>query len=368
MSLVLKNLLIDLKIMAMKNKRKSLIAKIFPFVLFWAGTSCVDKFIPETKEAFDRDVNFTKTFFDPVMGRTTLYNGYFEPAYSTLPLTFEIENIRCADGTPAPELEEFYPVKVWSKPYLGTETSIEEINAKRTIEYRRLFDIRKHSGEMVIWSEANSSILRCQPDSGYVFDVVVSNSGGYKYARNMRLMPKREVDFEPSIYDSETGLAIAEYVNPSEVYMTNEGGWYIAPSEVHIYFRENKDNTDPGSSLKLSFYGPDWKPINPKAFNETHWDELFQAGFLKENGVTDEYVLYDMAYPLPLFKDATKYTDKNGEKAHISLVASYLRPLLGSSYRRTVYMNFDFAIYKEAHWEILFHFAAQKPLLGEIKD
>ena len=48
------------------------------------------------------------------------------------------------DGSPAPELEEYYPVRVWKKPYLGTEKSIEEINAKRGTEYRRLFDVRKN--------------------------------------------------------------------------------------------------------------------------------------------------------------------------------------------------------------------------------
>lgn len=70
-------------------------------------------------------------------------------------------------------------------------------------EYRRLFDVIKHSGEIVMWGEANSGILRCQPDSGYIFNMEIANSGGFKTIKRMRLMPKREVDFEPSIYDSE---------------------------------------------------------------------------------------------------------------------------------------------------------------------
>lgn len=354
----------------MRNKNIKWVTGAFMSALVLLQTGCVDSFIPETKEAFDRDVNFTRTLFDPVMGHTTLYNDIFNAAYSTLPLTFEIQNMRCADGSPAPELSEYYPVKVWSKPYLGTEKNIEEINAKRTTEYRRLFDIRKHSGEMIMWGEANSSILRCQPDSGYIFDVIASNSGGFKLTQRMRLMPKREVDFEPTIYDPETGLAVAEYVTPTDIRMSTEAiGRYIDKSEVHIYFRENKDNKEPGSTLKLSFYGPDWNPINPKAFNETNWEQLFQAGFLrKDGGVTDTFVLYDMAYPLPLFRDATKYTDKNGEKAHIELKASYFYSSMSSSYRRTTYLNFDFAIYKEAHWELLFHFSSGRPQLGEIKD
>lgn len=343
-------------------------------------TACVDKYLPETLDAMDRDVNFTTTLYTPVMGRTTMYTNIFNSGNSTLPLTFEIQNMRHSDGTPAPELEAFYPVKVWQKPYLGTETTIDEINAKRKIEYRRLFDIRKHSGEMIMWAEANSSVVRCQPDSGYVFDVMVSNSGGYKYTKSMRLMPKREVDFEPTIYDSETGLAVAEYVTPTKGIMRTErksqfsnGVSYplIDLDGIHIYFREDKNNKEEGSTLKLSFYNPDWTPINPKAFNETNWEKLFQAGFLrKEGGLTDEYVLYDMAYPLPLFNEVNAYTDSNGEKAHISLVSSFVRKssYTGTSYRYRNYFDFDFAIYKEAHWELLFHFSEDKPKLGEIQQ
>ena len=56
------------------------------------------------------------------------------------------------------------------KAISGDGETIEEINAKRGTEYRRLFDVIKHSGEIVMWGEANSGILRCQPDSGYIFE------------------------------------------------------------------------------------------------------------------------------------------------------------------------------------------------------
>ena len=229
-------------------------------LLLVAGTSCMDNFLPEEKDAFDRDVNFTTTLFTPTMGHTTFYTGIFNSAQSTLPLTCEITDMMHYDGTPAPELEEYYPVRVWKKPYLGTEQSIDEINAKRGTEYRRLFDVRKNSGEIVMWSEANSSILRCQPDSGYVFNMKISNSGGFKIQKKMRLMPFREVDFEPSIYDPETGLAIAEYVSAESSSMRYEDSGdsfgsvkLVEPRDIHIYFRENKDKKDPSTSLSVSF-------------------------------------------------------------------------------------------------------------------
>ena len=298
-------------------------------VMLFVGTSCVDKFLPEEKDAFDRDVTFTRTTFDPVMGHTVFYTGICNVGNSTLPLTFEIVDMMHNDGTPAPELEEFYPVRVWQKPYLGTEKTIEEINAKRGIEYRRLFDVRKHSGEIIMWGEANSGILRCQPDSGYVFNMEITNSGGHKTVKKMRLMPKREMDYEPSIYDSETGLAIAEYVSPETSRMRYQSSgssfhYSIEPEDIHIYFRENKDKQDGTTSLTISFYDP-----------------------------------------LPLFAEKTQYTDSKGEKASVKFAASWLSK---SGYRQTGFFVFDFAIYKEAHWEMLIHFPKGMPQLGEVKD
>lgn len=148
------------------------------------------------------------------MGHIVFYTDICNVANSTLPLTFEITDMMHNDGSPGARIGRVLSRACMEKPYLGTEKSIDEINAKRGIEYRRLFDVRKNSGEIVMWGEANSGILRCQPDSGYVFNMNITNSGGYKVVKRMRLMPKREVDFEPSIYDSQTGLAIAEYVSP----------------------------------------------------------------------------------------------------------------------------------------------------------
>ena len=70
-------------------------------------------------------------------------------------------------------------------------------------------------------------------------------------------MPKREVDFEPSIYDSETGLPVSEFVSPSTSLMTYENknssssiSYIIKPADIHIYFRENKDAGE-GTSLSI---------------------------------------------------------------------------------------------------------------------
>lgn len=328
-------------------------------LIAWLQISCVDSFLPEERDAYDRDATFTTTVWQPILGKTSFLTETFNFGNATLPLTFEIQNMRHADGTPAPELEAYYPVRVWKKPYLGTEKTIEEIEEKRGIEYRRLFDIRKHSGEFIMWSEANSEIVRCQPDSGYVFDVLASNSGGYKYTTRMRLMPRREREFEPNIYDEVTGIPTAEYVNPDDILMRDKNSQvYYSIENVYIYFQKDLNSQDEHNTLTFQFFDKDWNVISPQQFNETNWNKLVH-GFLNE--ITDEYVKYDVVYPMPLFDSMqTQYTNAIGDRAHISLRASFIERYM----RRTAYMDFDFAIYKEGHWKIIFYFAAGTPQLG----
>ena len=51
----------------------------------------------------------------------------------------------------------------------------------------------------MMWSNAESSFVQCAPSDGYIFDVLVKNSGGYKTFTDMQLIPVRESDYEPSI-------------------------------------------------------------------------------------------------------------------------------------------------------------------------
>ena len=105
----------------------------------------------------------------------------------------------------------------------------------------------------------------------------------------MQLIPVRESDYEPSIYDPETGLVQGQdYVTPNSLTLfQTESGDYMFPEDVHIYFRENQDNDDDVKSLTFRFYGPDYTPISPSSFNQTDWANLIH-GFNMEK--TDEYV------------------------------------------------------------------------------
>lgn len=341
--------------------RKNRFIKFFCFLgigtYSFLNTSCVEKFLPDVQEAFDREVNFTQQLYKPVLGRTTLFSNNFQSGNSTLPLTFEITRIVKADGSPAPELTDVFPVTVWKSPYLGTEKTLEEIEAKRTLEYRPLFQIHKHSGEFVMYSNAMSAFVNCSPSKGYLFDVKVENKGGYKYFNNLQLVPLRESDFEPSIYDSETGLIKDKDYIPATAArsIVLESGSYTSSEKIQVYLRENKENTDKTKTLTFRFYNSDYTPISPEKFNQTKWDELIH-GFNKEMGA--DYVKYDVVYPMPLVQVPSKYTNSEGNL--LKLRFAYDR-ITARGYRLDSYFEIEFGIYKEAHWEVIVVFAEGAP-------
>lgn len=321
------------------------------------STSCINDLLPDVQEAFDRETNYTQQLYRPVLGRTTLFSNNFQSGNSTLPLTFEITRIVKADGSPAPELTDIFPVSVWKEPYSGDEKSIEEIEAKRVIEYRPVFEVKKHSGEFVMWANAMSSFVNCYPTKGYFFDVKVENKGGYRFFNNLQLLPYRESDYEPSIYDQETGLITdKDYILPTvvrSVYL--ETGRYALASQVHVYLFENRDNTDETKSLTFRFYEPDYTPIPPENFNLTKWDDLIH-GFNREMG--PDYVKYDVLYPLPLIQVPTEFTNEQGNMVRVRF--EYDR-ITSRGYRQDSLFELEFAIYKEAHWEVVVVFAEGAP-------
>lgn len=327
------------------------------------NVSCIDKYVPEDLDAFDKDAAFTTTVYHPVLGRTNVISSNFSPGNSTQPLTFSVTSIIHKDGTPAPELTESFPVRVWKLPYSGTEKSLAEINAKRGYENRPLFQVRQHSGEIVMWENALSSFVKCAPDSGYVFNVKVENSGGWKEYTGLRLVPYRELDYETtdlSASESNNGIVTQDYVHPDNVVNMYKSGntssfGSMTPEDIQVYFREVEDDSTSTPSLTFRFMTQDYKPIAPKKFSGTDWANLIHGFNMKQ---TDEYVRYDVAYPIPLNTLPSKYTNTAGTKAHV--VFKYDRLMYGTR-RITASMSLDFAIYKEGHWEIIFVFAGGNP-------
>jgi len=320
-------------------------------------TSCKSN-LPENLDALGGDVNYSQSIFEPVLGRKTEYqNPVVTGNTSTLPLTFKILNPRTVDGQPATELTDKFAVKVWKANYTGEEKSIEEIENKRAVEYRPMLDIQEKSGNIFFWDSGNSGFVKTQPDSGYIFDVEISNSGGRRYARNLKLKPMKERPFEPSIYDPVTGLATNASTYP--YMMINLVGEKTSNpiffNEVRVYFHKDLTNQNPGNSLTFSMLDSLNQPIDVQKFDKTDFENLVH-GF--NPTFHDGKVTYEVAYPIPLVNLRTRFTNFSGTSA-LSTFVFDRRGLSGLIERNLLTLAYE--IYEEGHWEIQVRFIGETP-------
>lgn len=316
------------------------------------------KYIPTDQDSLGEDIVYNTTEFTPVLGRNTFYSNIVSIGQNTSqPLTFKIINVRDLDGQPATVFNDKFPIKIWKEAYTGLEKSIAEIDAKRKTEYRPLLEILEHSGNINFWGEsAHSAFVKAQPDSGYVFDVEVANSGGVRYLRNFKLKPFRERAYEPTIIDPVTGSSPLPYFYAGVLNMIGaKTGRPLGPADVRVYFNKVENNGKVGKTLTVSFLDSLNNPIDPKMFNSTDWAKQIH-GFNQR--IVDKKVVYDVAYPIPLAPVRTDYTSIDGKLAN--LVISYQRKGI-FGYLETCAFYTPFAIYEEGDWEIQFRFPHEAP-------
>lgn len=336
-----------MKMLKLKNTTLPLI-----LLVGCALVSC-KKLLPTDKDAFNRDARFTQTTYRPILGRTTVMSNNFDSQSSSLPLTFRIVAARNSEGIAAPELLKPFPVSVWKQAYDGSETSLAQIEAKRTIEQHPLFEIRKHSGEFILWKEATANLLKALPDSGYVFDVEVSNSGGRKYFNEMKLQPYRERPYEPNVMDPLTGNSTSGEINPLLVdnMIGAESNSKLNAGDIKISFHRKGD----GNSLSFKFLDTLLQPIDPAKFKLTNWAKLVHGFNMNK---TAEAVSYEVAYPIPCVALPTPYTTPDGRQAAVTF--SYDRLGFGGV-REVATMKFNFAIFQKGSWDIIIWFKKENP-------
>ncbi len=327
----------------------------FVFLLFAVLLSSCEKFLPEDRDSLEIEARFTQTQYEPILGRHNWIQNNFSHANSTLPLHFRLNNIRRFDGEPATELTQKYPVKVWIDQYTGLETSLEEIERKRVSEYRSLLEIGESNGSILFWSAGRSSFVKNQPDSGYLFDVEVSNSGGRKYFKDLRLKPFKERPYSPINMNSVSGLITNPYLTPSVFNMAGDRGGYISSSDIRVSINKDEDSKLGGNTLTFRFIDSVGNSINPEKFNTTEWKHLVH-GFNMEK--TADYVRYKVAYPIPLVEVPTFYTNEQGTAT--SVLFTYERLGFGQFVTQGG-LSFDFAIYEPGDWEIVFLFQRESP-------
>jgi hypothetical protein len=335
----------------MKNKI-NLLRICLILVLGSIALSACKKNLPDERLSIANDSQYTQYLYQPVLGRNTLFANNFQYGNSSRPLDFKIVNMRTFNGEPAPELTNNYPVTVWKTAYDGTEKSLAEIEAKRTIENHPLFEVRPHSGEFMMWAAANSNMVKAQPDSGYVFDVEMSNSGGRKYYQNFRLRPLRERPYEPSNLDPVTGQGTSVSVNPTSLFITGERGQLLnTRDDVQVLFKKAGN----GNSITFKFADTLSNPIDPNKFAATDWANLVH-GFNMVKDATK--VKYEVAYPIPCSAYPTKYTTLSGDQARV--VFRFNRQAFGNV-QQQCFLAFNFNIYQKGDWEITFWFKRDKP-------
>jgi len=299
--------------------------------------SCRKNF-PEDRDSFSLDMGFTAKEYSPVLGRNTVYNQNFNSGNSSLPLSFRITAIRDFEGKPAPELLKTFPVTIWKERYTGKEQSLAEIRAKRDTVMRPLWEIGEHNGSFTMWQAARSHIVKAFPDSGYVFDVEVSSSGGRRYFKNLKLRPLPEESFSRSIiFHNLLGDSTRTKI----------------VSGINLWF--NKVGN--GNTLTFKMLDPQLRPISLAKFNTTKWDDLVH-GFNKRFAKDSSSVTYDVAYPIPLVNSvASKYTNK-GEA---SVNFTFQRIGYGG-FRLDYLFGFSFKIYEPGDWEVIAYFSNEAPL------
>lgn len=316
------------------------------------------KHLPEDLDYLSDKALYTSSIFQPVLGRTTFYPNIFNPGQSSLPLDFSIVNVRSSDGKVSDTFKDSVNVLAWKKGYTGMEKTLAEIEQKRAAEKHPLWEVRPHSGEFVLWAAATDRLLAHLPDSGYIFDVAVRNSGGHRTFKDLKLIPYRQRAYEPNQLDPVTGAAKMDdqgnllYVNPTVTNVTGDvSGKTLAARQVRVYFTKKGE----GNSLTFRFFDKDSLPIDPAKFNRTVWDSVIH-GFSPRK--TAAGVTYDVAYPIPLVKLKTRFTNNDGSQAAVTF--SYDRLDLGGI-RSVSSLLLNFNIYEKGDWEIAFHFYYDTP-------
>lgn len=304
--------------------------------------SCVKDFVPTETAAFSVDMSFIETEFRPVLGQN--YNqNFFNDDQSSRPLTFRILNLRAFDGSDANELVKPFPVEIWTRPYTGEEKSLAEINAKRTIVTRPLWEIGLHSGTFTMWNVASSDFVRTEPDSCYLFDVEVSNAGGKRFFRNFKLKP--QIEAPASAFFSLNSNVLGDSTRQNLIDMK---------------FWVNR--TGDGNTITFKFLDPKLEPIKLSKFNEmttADWKNLVH-GFDMEFAADSSSVKYKVAYPIPLVP--TLDTRYNRGSIAISEF-KYSRLAFGGS-RVSSFFNLAYTIHQKGDWEIIVYFPSEAPLFA----
>lgn len=155
----------------------------FAITVLFAGVSCTK--IPQ-EGSIAPDVTYKNRKQYAVSG-LQLNIGDFQSSTSTLPLTFEIVEIREPGGKPIGALTADIPVVRYKEAIIGDETA-DELALKTDTVMVPALAINKHTGVLEI-QEGNRI-----PAGEYHFDIQVSNRSGSKLLKDALVVEFKEFD------------------------------------------------------------------------------------------------------------------------------------------------------------------------------
>lgn len=338
--------------------------------------ACSDLYnLPDDKDFLSEEINYSNKVLEPTLGRTSVFSS-LNLQNSTTPLKFEIVNARYGDGRPVDDIFMVKSAYEWIAEYNGKETSIEEIEKKRRLVERPMFEVDDH-GRLILWNSSNNESIEPRPKDTVLkthdirfFDLKVTNTGGMRIIKDFQIIPWRELKYSPNHdINPYTGGVAPHPKYPKDPKKRN----YLTPSwmngivgeksnsslinnddrkDVVVYIQEY-EGTGNQSTIRFKFMDKDGQFMNPKLFNETKWDQLVHGFNLVFN---EEYVQYDVAYPMPLVAINTPYV--NGNNATVKFAYSRLG-WGGGLVIADFGMNFQ--IHRAGNWEMIFHFTNDNP-------
>lgn len=338
-------------------------------------SGCKDLYdLPADKDFISDGLTFTTKVFEPINGRTTVFNP-LNSNNSTLPLKFEIVNLRYGDGRPEDDVLKQVQVYEWITEYDGKEKTLAEIEAKRRLVTKPIFEVDS-GGRFIYWNSSSDALVTPRAADTVLsaqqiryFDLKITNSGGTRYEKDFQLIPWLERGYSPSNdINPYTGGIAPDPISPKDPRKRD----YITPSELNnvvgeqsnvalvnnnekndvvVYIRKFEGGN--GHNLRFRFIDKAGNDINPLLFNETRWDEILH-GFNRVT--TANYVQYDVAYPVPINAIRSPYTSGNNAR----VLFAYSRRGFGGL-RTTGRIALNFQIFRAGDWEIVFHFRNDNP-------
>lgn len=301
----------------MQKKTTRKLRRLFvaaPLVALLAGvTGCYKNLIPDEKDHFSNNMNYTTETFVATLGENNAFINVFNADYSTQPLTFTIENVRSSDKSPAPKLRTLVDTRQWKTWYSGNEKSIQEIYDKTFTTKRPILDIRENSGEIIFWNVDSLTV----PYGVYYFDVRVKNNGGERLFSNLMLDLRRPHPFEPYTHDDITGiqkpLTSGGVVKAHDTRNVRDYMQRVLPKDsVDVFFVKTGDAAN---TVSFRFFNRDSSVIPLTVFDVQRWDSMYyyspmantqvEFGFNRRFDQDSTIVTYDIPNPFPVLTDVS---------------------------------------------------------------